>query len=264
MARPADTSIGANSTAGVPNKSACGTAAQQDFREGTGVWAGRRVLPKDTQEPSRRIEHPGSWLREREGAKTVMAATTAWNQYPLGRGADNVNEPLSRDELHQRTDKDRVKPYGAGQLEGMLDAVLARKEQKKPSEAAEQQQARTRSPIDMIRDVVAAQLVPTATRVAERYRPKGFDVAVDAADLLGGGRDLTLDICFGDHRLLMQGTAMPEGIAFNETLFIGGQGGTLAPGPMLRNRRLSPEGFADFLYERMIALAKAGGTRKPN
>jgi len=174
-----------------------------------------------------------------------------------------VTEPLNRSQLRQMH-PDRRADGSSGELEGMLDAMLAKHDKKREAIEAQARAAQqTRSPIDLIRDVVAGQLVPVVNQAADRYRPRGFDVSVDAADLLGGGRGLTLEISFGAHRLVLEGTAMPEGIAFNEVLYIGGQGGTVATGPMLRGARLSAQGFSDFLYERMIALVKSCAQDKP-
>jgi len=113
------------------------------------------------------------------------------------------------------------------------------------------------SPVEAIRQVVCDVLVPVANELAERYRPKGIDVSVDASSLLSGERGLVIDISYKGRRQSLEGTAIDEGIAFTENHYFDGMGPTVSTGPMLSIRRLTREAFSEFLYEQIIALVKS-------
>ncbi len=139
-------------------------------------------------------------------------------------------------------------------MKGTLDALLAG--QATSSDSPPPPSPQPKSPVEALREQFAERLIPVSNTVAERYRDRGIDVAVDASDFLGGGRTLSIEINYEDHRLILDGTVVHEGIAFQETRRISGRGGTVTGGPMLRSQVLTEQGFADFLYDRIISLVK--------
>jgi len=145
---------------------------------------------------------------------------------------------------------------GAAEVAGKLDALLAKHTERE--RVAQESDCLTEqiSPIDEMRRRFAEKLIPLAESIAECYRPKGISVLLDASDFLQGGRGVRIEITFGDHRMVLEGTALPEAIAFNETRQIRNRGGTVSGGPMLRGSRLSEDGFAKFLYDRIISLVR--------
>lgn len=169
-------------------------------------------------------------------------------------------EPLSRTKLHERGVQSSSVDPASSRLEGTLNALLDTHERKqRQAELSDPETSPSKSPIDEMRDRFRERLISVSRAVGQRYRAKGIGVTLDTSDLLSGGRTIKIDITFGDHQTTLEGTVMPEAIAFNETRCLSDRGGAVLGGPMLRGQRLSDEGFAEFLYERMIALVRAAG-----
>jgi len=145
---------------------------------------------------------------------------------------------------------------GAAEVAGKLDALLAKHTERERVAQESPAVGKEQSPIEEMRQRFAEKLIPLTESIAECYRPKGISVSLDASDFLQGGRGVRIDITFGDHRLVLDGTALPEAIAFNETRQIRNRGGTVSGGPMLRGARLTEDGFAKFLYDRIISLVR--------
>ena len=151
----------------------------------------------------------------------------------------------------------RADDPAAGELKGALDALLAgRAGHRARPQSAQSPAPQPKSPVDLLRERFAERLVPISNKVAERYRDRGIDVGVDASDFLAGGRGLSIEITYEAHRLILEGTVVSEGVAFQETRYISGRGGTVTGGPMIRSQGLTEQGFADFLYDRIISLVK--------
>lgn len=175
-----------------------------------------------------------------------------------------MTSPLSRNKLHRMGRRDRSASSGSRDLECTLDSLLNKDgKQQGQAEPMKDTPPPPKSPIDEMRDCVTQRLIPLALSVADRYCDKGIDLILDASDLLGGGRGITIEITFKGSRLILEGTVMPESIAFNETHYTCDGGGTVSGGPTLRGPGLSDEGFADFLYQRIIAQVRAAGAGSP-
>jgi len=169
-----------------------------------------------------------------------------------------VTEPLTRSQLHQLAGNSRSQGTAHTGLEKALDALLDKQGLRRQSTSTDTQapQPPEQSPIDRIRELFAQKLIPMVVAVGERYRPKGVIIKMDAKDLLAGGRGIRVEIAFNGHRSVLEGTILPEAIAFNETKTFSGRGGTVGSGPMLRGPRLNEQGFEEFLYDRIITLVR--------
>ena len=167
-------------------------------------------------------------------------------------------EPLSRSKLREMAGR-RQSMGPSTDLEEQLDSLLLEHGRQRQEADAPDRPEPPKSPIDVFRDRFSQQLIPLAEAVAERYREKGIGVTMDASDLLGGGRDVKIEITFGNNRTVLEGTVLAEAMAFNETRYISARGGMVMGGPMLRGRRLTNDGFVEFLYDRIIALVRAVG-----
>lgn len=147
----------------------------------------------------------------------------------------------------------------AGSRETMLDSLLATVDKQK--EAAAAQSSSAPLPIERMRELFRHPLAVVVRQVADRYRPKGIDVTMDASDLLGRGRKVVLEISYDGQRLRLNGLVTDDGIAFEEAYYQGDAASTVASGPLLRARQLTEQTFADFLYDQVIKLVRS--SRRP-
>ena len=167
-----------------------------------------------------------------------------------------MTQPVSRDQLHEHLRNKRREGKGPVNLESELDAVLSQEGSRGQRSASGDPDAPVQSPLDRMRDFVASRLIPIVVDVADRYRDKGVELAIDPRDILSGGRGLALEIRYGTHLLRLEGTVVDESIAFNEMIYVNDIAGTMGTGPMLRARHLTPDAFAEFLYQRILGLVR--------
>ncbi|MCH7525909.1 MAG: hypothetical protein IID39_00595 [Planctomycetes bacterium] len=115
------------------------------------------------------------------------------------------------------------------------------------------------SPVQELRQRFGQHFVPSVEKLAQSLGKRGIVVQMDASDFLGGGRGILIDVRFEGRALQLEGTVLPDAIAFQETRFENetkSGGGRISSGPMLRTRSLTAETFVKFLYERVIKLVQ--------
>jgi hypothetical protein len=138
-----------------------------------------------------------------------------------------------------------------------LDSLLQPQEHVRAAASGGQEAKSEPSPLDQLRTLFVERLIPVVDTVNARYGDRAISVSMDASDFINGRRGIVIDIHYQQHRIHLEGTVMPDAIAFHETRYISNLGGTVAAGPMLRTRNLNENAFADFLYERIITLVKS-------
>jgi hypothetical protein len=153
--------------------------------------------------------------------------------------------------------RDRRPEPDLSPLEATLDSLLAPAADKQKTQQGDKEPQPEVSPLDQIRETFGECLLPLVDKINARYADKEISVSLDASDFLNGGRGVLIEIEYRDHRIRLEGTAMPDAIAFQEMRYVSDLGGTVVAGPMLRRRHLTEEGFSDFIYQRVIALVKA-------
>lgn len=159
--------------------------------------------------------------------------------------------------LHQRGQALKSAAGDTAGLENTLDSLLSEncRRNETPLDAPLEETAK-KSVIDSLRDLFGQEVVPQMIELAERYRDKGVGLRFDASDFLGGGRGISVETTYGERRVVLEGTVMPDKIAFARTNYVGNVGGTMASGPSLRTGQLTAKGFADFVLEHIIALVR--------
>ncbi len=148
---------------------------------------------------------------------------------------------------------------GVTPLEAALDSLLNHAEGGSNAVARERETPPDVSPLDQLRAAFVDRLIPLVDSIQIRYAGSGVGVSMDASDFLNGGRSMQIDIHYRTHSSCLEGTVMPNAIAFHETRYVSDLGGTVAGGPMLRTRHLTDQAFMDFIYERIIQLVKSEG-----
>ncbi len=167
--------------------------------------------------------------------------------------------PCDRATLHQLGQADRRPTESTSPFESTLDSLLSRAEQcTGPGGQKTEPQAEV-SPLEQLRATFVDRLIPLVDTIQARYAQKGITVSMDASDFLSGGRGVQIEIHYRDHRLRLEGTVMPDAIAFHETRHVSGSGGAVMGGPMLRARHLTDQAFTDFIYQRIIQIVKSTG-----
>ncbi len=168
-----------------------------------------------------------------------------------------MSGPRSLDSLHKMPHRDGSASESSDEFEAALDSLLSVQKDAAEAGDATRDAELQQSPLDRLRAIFSEDLVPLVCSMGQRYASKGVCVHMDASDFLAGGRGLQIEIRFRDNRLCLDGTVMPDSIAFHETRFTSDLGGTVVGGPMLRARHLTKKAFADFLYDRIIKLVKS-------
>lgn len=152
----------------------------------------------------------------------------------------------------------------AKQGEAQLDELLNKHEtlQRRAAEEAAIK-ARTPSPLEVLRREMKATLIPGLQDLQAKYAASGFFVLLDAENLLGGGRELTITIEYCGQGIRLEGIATDSIIAFRQTRYgTADPSGLTGSGPSLRVRGLDAERFREFVCERMASLVKSAMTRK--
>ena len=144
--------------------------------------------------------------------------------------------------------------------EAELDALLKAHEVQKEENARGQDKPVSKpSPVQELRQRFGQYFVPSVENLAQRLGKRGIVVQMDPSDFLGGGRGILIEVSFEGRGMLLEGTVLPDAIAFQETRFENESksgGGRISGGPMLRTRSLTDEKFVKFLYERVIKLVQ--------
>lgn len=155
----------------------------------------------------------------------------------------------------------RSRARGGGEGESKLDALLEQ-HSRSEDDAAESDPAPV-TPLDRLRRLFDAELIPAFEELQNKYADKALKLTFDASRFLGGGRDITIEIEFAGAGIRLQGTVMPNLIAFQQTRYAEDDpAGLTASGPTLRTRDLTGETFRDFVCERIANLVHAVAQRK--
>lgn len=143
--------------------------------------------------------------------------------------------------------------------EAELDALLKSHGDRKDELARAREVGVELALVDQLRLDFESRYVPAINELIEGLAKREIRLAVDASEFTSGGRSILIEMFFEDCGSRLEGTFLSEEIAFQEiridrTNKIGG--GRISGGPMLRIRDLSPESFADFIYDRVLKLVQ--------
>lgn len=112
------------------------------------------------------------------------------------------------------------------------------------------------SPLDPLRKLFSEELVPMFEVIKAKYQTYGIGLVLDISDFLAGGRRVVIEFQMPPQSIRLEGTAVNEGIAFNEIHSYSAVPGAISSGPMLRTRLLNAEKFRDFLCARLAPLVR--------
>jgi antitoxin component HigA of HigAB toxin-antitoxin module len=112
-------------------------------------------------------------------------------------------------------------------------------------------------PLERLRVQMTEELLPAFKELRDKYARAGFTMQMDVSRILAGERELTIEMCFREHRSELCGIVTRSAIAFTEIHYIGDTGGGIRSGPSIRLRNLNGMTFREFICERLAALMRA-------
>ncbi len=175
-----------------------------------------------------------------------------------GDGGSTLPPPGSTSDyqdLVRRTRPPGPPPPAASEDE--LDGLISRLKERQSGDDT----AVTPDPIEALREMTLRELIPIFVELVEKYSKSGISLQMDASNFLQGGREMWFEFGIGEYRVQLIGTVTNEAIAFQETRFSPETRGELISGPMLRLRRLTGDGFRDFICERLCVLLRSAMRR---
>jgi hypothetical protein len=157
--------------------------------------------------------------------------------------------------------KVQPKPAPATDGESVLDALLQQSHQTPEPATAKP----TTDPLSRTRRLFQEVLLPVADELRAKYEPSGVTLRVDATQLLGNGRGVTIAIEFQAAGMRLDGTVTDSVVAFQQTRYTrSDRSGLTGSGPALSLRNLDGEVFRDFLCQRIATLVRSAMPRKPS
>lgn len=166
--------------------------------------------------------------------------------------ADSNQPSRYQDLIRQCRPKQAPKKSIEEQLDGILELREKRQAQSDAPRIDPKQAA-----IEAFRQRMRDELIPVFEDLKEKYEATGIAMAMDASDLLAGGVNLVIEVTYEAYGMRMEGTVMPEGVAFHEARYSNRVRGVLTTGPMLRTRSLTRERFREFLCDRISQLVRS-------
>ncbi len=142
------------------------------------------------------------------------------------------------------------------ELDAVVDAYGRRKEQEALRKAEEEARAARPDPIERLRNLVREELITVFEELSEKYAEIGVSMHFNPSNLLGGGREIDIELGLDGNRTELHGITTDEAIAFNEVRFSKHFRGELTSGPSLRLRKLDAQAFREFVCERLMMLIR--------
>jgi len=142
------------------------------------------------------------------------------------------------------------------ELESLLSEFQQRQTEAKSGPAIQQ------DPIEAFRERTLRELIPMFVELADKYAKSGAALNMDASNFLQGGREIKFSFALGEYRIQLEGIVTSDSIAFREIRDTPEVRGELASGPMLRLRRLTAQGFRDFICDQLAILIRAAMRRR--
>jgi len=139
------------------------------------------------------------------------------------------------------------------ELDSLINTLKERKAKRDAERAANQAE---KDPVSKLREQIRNELIAEVRNLAAKYSKAGIRIRFDPSNLMGGGREVTLELAMEGNRTELRGIVTNEAIAFSEIRYSSGFSGEMVSGPSLRLRHLTVASFRAFLCERLMILIR--------
>lgn len=100
------------------------------------------------------------------------------------------------------------------------------------------------------------EFVPVLEELSAKYETQGIIFSWNLGQLMQGGRQFTLELTFGGHRLTVRGAVGRDVVGFEEVRSRGPGPGEMTSGLMLRIKTLTAPMMRDFICGHMLSLVR--------